>query len=49
MRVRKWFTKQVCAFVLGILDQLKEYSTTPLNVVDAINIVTEFLVNKYWR
>ena len=49
MKIRKWFSKQSCAFVLGFLDQLKEYSSTPSNVVEAINIVIEFLVNKYWR
>ena len=47
--MKKWLNKQVSAFVLGFLDNLKEYRSTPDNVLDALNIVTEFIVNKYWR
>lgn len=47
--MKKWLNKQVSAFVLGFLDNLKEYRSTPDNVLDALNIVTEFIGNKYWR
>lgn len=47
--MKKWLNKQVSAFVLGFLDNLKEHRSTPDNVLDALNIVTEFIVNKYWR
>lgn len=43
--MKKWLNKQVSAFVLGFLDNLKEHRSTPDNVL----IVTEFIVNKYWR
>lgn len=46
--MKKWLNKQVSAFVLGFLDNLKEYRSTPYNVLDALNIVTEFIGNKYW-
>lgn len=46
--MKKWLNKQVSAFVLGFLDNLKEYRSTPDNVLDALNIVTEFIGNKYW-
>lgn len=47
--MKKWLNKQASAFVLGFLDSLKEYRSTPDNVFNALNIVTEFIVNKYWR
>lgn len=47
--MKKWFGKQVSAFVLGFLDEQKKYRSTPDNVIDALNIVTEFIVNKYWK
>ncbi len=47
--MRKWLNKQASAFVLGFLDNLKKYRSTPDSVLDALNIVTEFIVNKYWK
>lgn len=47
--MKKWITKQSSAFVLGFLDKLKEFRSTPDNVVEALNIVTEYITNKYWR
>lgn len=47
--MRKWLSKQASAFVLGFLDNLKEYRSTPDYVVEALNIVTEFIKRKYWR
>lgn len=47
--MRKWLNKQASAFVLGFLDKLKKYRSTPDSVLDALNIVTEFITNKYWR
>ena len=47
--MRKWLNKQSSAFVLGFLDNLKKHRSTPDSVFDALNIVTEFIVNKYWR
>ena len=31
------------------LDKLKEFRSTPDNVVEALNIVTEYITNKYWH
>ena len=47
--MKKWLGKQVSAFVLGFLDEQKKYRSTPDSVLDALNIVTEFIVNKYWK
>ena len=47
--MRKWLNKQTSAFVLGFLDNLKKYRSTPDSVLNALNIVTEFIVNKYWK
>ena len=47
--MKKWITKQSSAFVLGFLDKLKEFRSTPDNVVEALNIVTEYITNKYWH
>lgn len=47
--MKKWLNKQISAFVLGFLENLKKYRSTPDNVLDALNIVTEFIGNKYWR
>lgn len=47
--MKKCLGKQVSAFVLGFLDEQKKYRSTPDNVIDALNIVTEFIVNKYWK
>lgn len=47
--MKKWLNKQISAFILGFLENLKKYRSTPDNVLDALNIVTEFIRNKYWR
>lgn len=47
--MRKWLNKQASAFTLGFLDNLKKYRSTPDSILDALNTVTEFIVNKYWR
>lgn len=47
--MKKWLSKQASAFVLGFLDNLKEYRSTPDYVVEALNVVTEFIKSKYWR
>lgn len=47
--MKKWLNKQISAFVLGFLENLKKHRSTPDNVLDALNIVTEFIGNKYWR
>ncbi|MEE0294981.1 MAG: hypothetical protein UDT09_11105 [Eubacterium sp.] len=47
--MNKWLNKQASAFVLGYLDNLKEYRSTPNNVLDALNIVTKFIEDKYWK
>ena len=47
--MKKWITKQSSAFVLGFLDKLKEFRSTPDNVVEALNIVTQYITNKYWH
>ena len=33
----------------AFLDKLKEFRSTPDNVVEALNIVTEYITNKYWH
>ena len=48
-KMKKWLSKHASAFVLGFLDNLKEYRSTPDYVVEALNVVTEFIKSKYWR
>lgn len=45
--MKKWLNKQVGAFVLGFLDNLKKYRSTPDNVLDALNIITKFIEDKW--
>lgn len=44
--MKKWLNKQASAFVLGFLDNLKKYRSTPDNVLDALNIITKFIEDK---
>ncbi|WP_182440313.1 hypothetical protein [Blautia obeum] len=45
----KWIRKQIAALVLGFLDSEKELRSTPVEVINALNIVTEFISTKYWK
>lgn len=44
--MKKWLNKQASVFVLGFLDNLKKYRSTPDNVLDALNIITKFIEDK---
>lgn len=47
--MKKWIAKQSSAWVLGFLDDLKEYRSTPDDVIKALDVVTKFIIDKYWR
>lgn len=46
--MKKWLNKQMSAFVLGFLDTEMNYRSTTDEVVDAIKIVKEHIIKKFW-
>lgn len=46
--MKKWLNKQMSAFVLGFLDTEMNYHSTTDEVVDAIKIVKEHIIKKFW-
>lgn len=46
--MKKWLNKQMSAFVLEFLDTEINYRSTTDEVVDAIKIVKEHIIKKFW-